>query len=199
MSGPAEPEVERLPVVAPKPEVERLPVVIPEPESAVEPEPVVEPEPRQGIFICYRTTDTGAAAGRLADRLVDQWGEDRVFIDVESVQPGIDYREAVRTAIERARVMLVVIGDRWLAAEDRSGRPRILDEDDTLRIEIEYALEVGVKLLPVSVGGAEMPPRHELPANLARLTTINSLLLGIRTWRRDVRDVVQEVERFMAD
>jgi actin-like ATPase involved in cell morphogenesis len=153
---------------------------------------------RSGVFVCYRTVDAGATAGRLAEKLSDRLGEDRVFIDVESVQPGVDYREAVRDAIDRTRVMLVVIGDRWLAATDRRGRPRLMDEDDTLRIEIEYALDNGVTVVPVLVDGAPMPPRHELPASLGRLTTINSLFLGTRTWRRDAPTLLDAVVGMMA-
>jgi hypothetical protein len=40
------------------------------------------------LFLSYRREDTKHIAGRLADRLIDDFGPDRVFIDVDSIALG---------------------------------------------------------------------------------------------------------------
>ena len=41
----------------------------------------------KGIFISYRREDTAGYAGRLYDRLAAHFGPDRVFMDVEGIEP----------------------------------------------------------------------------------------------------------------
>jgi hypothetical protein len=50
---------------------------------------------RGGIFISYRREDTAANAGRLYDRLSDRFGEDQVFMDIDSIPIGLDFTKAV--------------------------------------------------------------------------------------------------------
>jgi hypothetical protein len=69
-------------------------------------------EPREeGIFVSYRRGETGHVAGRLADRLMERFGPSRVFIDVDSIEPGVDFEEAIEGAIGRSAAAgsLVVI------------------------------------------------------------------------------------------
>lgn len=47
------------------------------------------------IFISYRRQETSHLAGRLYDRLADRFGEDRVFMDVDSIEPGLDFSDAI--------------------------------------------------------------------------------------------------------
>jgi len=41
-----------------------------------------------GIFVSYRREESSYVAGRLSDRLIDRFGADQVFIDVEAIKPG---------------------------------------------------------------------------------------------------------------
>jgi hypothetical protein len=41
-----------------------------------------------GIFVSYRREESSYVAGRLSDRLIDRFGADQVFIDVEAIEPG---------------------------------------------------------------------------------------------------------------
>ena len=51
------------------------------------------------IFISYRRDDSAGHAGRLFDRLVDHFGRDQVFIDIDTIKPGLDFVEVVQQAI----------------------------------------------------------------------------------------------------
>ena len=69
-----------------------------------------------GVFVSYRRQESSHFAGRLHDRLADRFGEDRVFIDVDAIEPGMDWAEAIDRAVAECSVLLAVIGPGWLAA-----------------------------------------------------------------------------------
>jgi hypothetical protein len=48
-----------------------------------------------GVFVSYRRQESSHLAGRLYDRLADRFGEDRVFIDVNTIEPGVDAQALV--------------------------------------------------------------------------------------------------------
>jgi hypothetical protein len=49
------------------------------------------------IFISYRRDDARGYAGRLYDRLAGEFGRENVFIDVDALQPGDDFVDALTT------------------------------------------------------------------------------------------------------
>jgi hypothetical protein len=92
------------------------------------------------IFVSYRRQESKDFAGRLYDRLADQFGEGQVFIDVDAIEPGVDFAEAITRAVAACQVLLAVIGPNWLTITDERGRRRLDDPDDFVRLEIEAAL-----------------------------------------------------------
>jgi TIR domain len=114
-----------------------------------------------GIFISYRRQDTSDVAGRLYDRLADRFGEARVFMDVDTIELGVDFAEVITSAVGTCEVLLAVIGPNWVTATGKDGR-RLEDPDDIVRLEVEAALAREVRVIPVLVGGAVMPQRGEL-------------------------------------
>src|SRR6185437_9100205 len=129
---------------------------------------------RGSVFVSYRREDGGDAAGRLADRLVDRLGAERVFMDVDAIEPGMDYVEAITRAVEACDVLVAVIGPSWLSAAGKHGR-RLDDPHDWVRVEVGTALKRGVRVIPVLMGGAVMPGRDDLPDDLADLARRSAL------------------------
>src|SRR3954464_8496319 len=117
------------------------------------------------VFISYRRADSDVIAGRMRDRLARSFGDDSIFMDIDNIPFGVDFREHVKTVLTRGQVMIAVIGKNWLA-RDEAGRSRLEDETDPVRIEIEAALARKIPIIPVLVGGATMPKPAELPANM---------------------------------
>lgn len=117
------------------------------------------------IFISYRREDSAGYAGRLCDRLNAALGSDRVFMDVEDIQPGQDFTAAIDEKIAGCDIVLAVIGPQWLP----SLRKRLGHGEDFVHEEISAALRRGITVVPVLVGGASMPAAHELPESLAPL------------------------------
>ena len=72
---------------------------------------VVSAQPFQ-IFISYRRDDTADAAGRLYDALAAEFG-DRIFMDIDTIEPGVDFVDVVHRAVGSCDVLLALIGDRW--------------------------------------------------------------------------------------
>jgi hypothetical protein len=126
------------------------------------------------IFLCYRREDSQDVTGRIFDRLAQQFGESAVFKDVDSIPPGVDYRELLVDVIGDCSVMLVIIGRLWLQPNDPSGRRRVDNVDDFVRMEIETAFSSGVPIIPILVGHASIPRARDLPGTLARLAYIQS-------------------------
>ena len=121
-----------------------------------------------GIFISYRRDDSQAWAGRLYDALRRTFGPSRVFRDIDTLEAGADYAEAIEQWLAKSDVVLVVIGPRWLTATDPNGRRRLDDPDDLTRLEVAAALRRGIRVVPVLVGGAAMPSGEELPEDASR-------------------------------
>ncbi|MEA2645538.1 MAG: hypothetical protein QOE92_621, partial [Chloroflexota bacterium] len=150
------------------------------------------------IFISYRRSDTSGYAGRLQDRLSAHFGHDQVFRDIDALQPGVDFVDAVDSAIRASSAVIVLIGRRWLSDPGASGRLRLQDVDDYPRMEITAALEQRVLILPVLVDGATMPDPEQLPEAIRRLGRINALELSDTRWDYDVDRLIHRLEPAMA-
>ena len=147
-----------------------------------------------GIFVSYRRQDTDDLAGRLYDRLVDRFGEGQVFMDVDTIEPGLDFAEEVTRAVAACQVLVAVIGPAWLTAADGRGRRRLDDPGDFVRLEIEAALARGVRVIPVLARGAMMPGEDDLPENLAGLARRNALFIRHESFRFDAGRLVAAIE-----
>jgi hypothetical protein len=151
-----------------------------------------------GIFISYRRHDSSHLAGRLYDRLADRFGEGQVFIDVDTIEPGVDFAEEISRAVAACQVLLVILGPDWLTATDEWGARRLDDPGDTVRLEIEAALARGVRVIPILAEGAVMPGRDDLPVSLAGLAHRNALRIRHESFRNDAERLVTAIERILA-
>jgi hypothetical protein len=120
------------------------------------------------IFISYRREDSPDAAGRVYDRLRSYFGENQVFFDIDSIPPGVDFRGYIRDFVSKCNVLVVIIGERWLA-KDSNGVSRLENPSDFVRIEIETALKRDIPVIPVPVGNAVVPSEEELPSAIKKL------------------------------
>jgi cellulose biosynthesis protein BcsQ len=152
------------------------------------------------IYISYRREDTSGFAGLLYDALSSRFGPERVFTDVATLSPGVDFVELVESRVRRSSVVLVLVGPRWLSATDASGRRRIDDPEDFLRGEVAAALEGGGRVIPVLVEGATMPARSELPPELEGLARRQALELNPERLAYDLQRLITAIElSFAAD
>jgi len=149
----------------------------------------------KGIFISHRRDDSAGYAGRIADSFGQHFGEDRVFRDIDSIEPGLDFTEAIERAVGSSEVLIAVIGKHWLTATDAAGRKRLQNADDYVRLEITAALKRNIRVVPLLVEGASMPSANELPDDLAPLSRRNAFELHDVSWRDDIRRLTSTLER----
>jgi len=128
------------------------------------------------IAISYRRKDSDAITGRIRDRLAQHFGERSVFMDIDNIPLGIDYRDHIQKALNEADVLLLIMGPTW-SGPIESGSARIHDPADPVRVEAEAALRHGIPTIPVLVGGAAMPSPTELPETLEPLRYRNAAIV----------------------
>ena len=151
---------------------------------------------QQGIFVSYRRQDSQSAAGRLSDHLKDHLQAVPIFRDVETIEPGVDFVDAIERALRSCAVLIAVIGPRWVAAADADGARRLDDPNDYTRLEIATALNRSdVRVIPVLVEGAQMPTTAQLPADLEALARRNAIELSDKRWDFDVSVLVDTLRK----
>lgn len=153
-------------------------------------------QPRErsaNIFINYRREDSAGHAGRLFDALSDHF-QGRLFMDVDTLEPGVDFVEAIEKAVGSCEVLIVVIGREWLTIEDKAGRRRLDNPGDFVRLEVESALNRRIRVIPVLVQDAPMPRAEELPESIARLARRNAIELSDARWAYDVDRLVRTIQ-----
>jgi Sel1 repeat/TIR domain len=127
------------------------------------------------IFVSYRRDDASYPAGRLYDRISAVFPQSQIFMDVDNLDPGVDFVEAIQASVSSCDVLIAVIGKRWLVSSDEEGRHRLDNPDDFVRLEIATALKRNIRVIPVLVDGALVPRSTELPDDLKPLVRRNAL------------------------
>jgi hypothetical protein len=151
-----------------------------------------------GIFISCRREDSAPYAGRIYDRLSNRFGADQVFMDVDDIPPGADFAAHIDAKVASCDAMVVVIGKQWLTARNEKGQLRLSDPNDFVGLEVSLALQRSALVIPVLVGGAQVPKAEELRADLRALASRNALTLNDQEFQRDADILVQALEKMPA-
>jgi CheY-like chemotaxis protein len=148
------------------------------------------------IFLSYRRQD-GGYAGRLHDRLKAHFGSKWVFIDVDKIAPGHDFRSVIRDQIARCDVVIAVIGRTWLRTKPGKPSHQQTSGTDWVQFEIATALRRGIPVMPVLVGGAAMPVPEELPRSLAKLRYAQILEIRDSSFHADTDRLIRAVQKLV--
>ncbi|MFD4439995.1 toll/interleukin-1 receptor domain-containing protein [Nocardia sp. NPDC058519] len=145
------------------------------------------------VFLSYRREDTQGTARHLRERLVDRLGADRVFMDIDSIEIGVDFTKAIVDAVSVSDVFLALIGRRWVSVVDEQGQRRLDRSGDFVVLEIATALARGIRVIPVLVDGADMPRSSELPPSIESLAVRNAIRLSHESFRSDVNRLLDRL------
>lgn len=151
------------------------------------------------IFLSYRRDDSSGYAGRLFDNLSERFGRERVFMDIETLEPGMDFVAGIDQAIDSCGAVIAMIGPNWINAKDAEGRPRLNDPHDFIRLEINSALTRGVRVIPVLVHHAVMPQSEQLPEPLRPLCRLQAFEISDNRWEYDVQRLGDVLEPLIAE
>jgi hypothetical protein len=125
------------------------------------------------LAISYRRSDSSAITGRIFDRLAAHYGKESVFMDIDNIPFGTNFRTHIQAVLRETEILIVVIGPRWLGT-DAAGTARMSQESDPVRAEVEAALARNMPVIPVLVDGAKMPSSAELPASFNEFASLNA-------------------------
>lgn len=145
------------------------------------------------VFINYRRDQTAGEARALYNDLVQLLGARRVFMDVDDIALGRDFREVLRQSLDDCEVMLTLIGRGWAEAKDAAGQRRLDQPDDFVRLEIATALQRNLAVTPVLLQDARMPAAEALPEELKPLAFRNGFEINHQTWDSNVRELVKRL------
>ncbi len=145
-----------------------------------------------GIFVSYRRDDSQGFAGRLADDLLEKFGTEQVFRDIE-IPVGSDFTDVLHRAIAASDVLLVVIGRNWAGVSNQGLESRLFEPTDWVRTEIEAAFAQGKRVIPVLVGGATMVAADSLPPSIRRLNGLQAASMSDRHWDAEIEELAQRL------
>lgn len=145
------------------------------------------------IFINYRREDSRADSGRLYDHFKEQF-PGRVFQDVGSLEPGVEWPVAIAEMLNQTSACIVVIGKSWLDIRDQAGKRRLDNPDDPVRQEIVTALQHKTPIFPVLVGRAEMPKEEDLPEDLRPLCRLEAYEFTEQVWEACYQRLLKSVK-----
>jgi TIR domain len=154
------------------------------------------------IFISHRPEDSGAVADRLRDRLAEAFGADNVLMEVGDAPPhGEIFAQLPDTSatelaerVSGCGVLLAVIGPDWLGACDAGGVPLTGRRNDLVTAAIAAATARNIRIVPVLVDGAAMPPADALSDSLLPLAWREAFV-----FRDPQQDADRLVEMLRAD
>jgi hypothetical protein len=146
------------------------------------------------LFLSYRRDDSAGHVGRLYDRLVEHFRADEIFVDIDTIEPGQDFIEAIDRAVTAADVLLVIIGKQWLTTTDRQGKRRLDNPHDFVRLEIAAGLKRNIRVIPVLIQGAPIPDTADLPEELRPLTRRNAHEINDKNFHHDVSELIAAIQ-----
>jgi len=149
------------------------------------------------IFISYRRDDSAGYAGRLYDRLSERFGQGQIFMDIDTIEPGLDFVEVIEKAVGSCGVLIALIGRQWLTITDATGHRRLDNPEDFVRLEIATALDRNIRVIPVLVRGATMPRSTDLPDALKKLARRNALEISDTRFHYDVDRLIETLEKVL--
>jgi hypothetical protein len=128
--------------------------------------------------------------------LCERFPDVQVFMDLDSIESGLDFAEAIEDAVSSCAVLVVLIGRQWATLTDEDGGRRLDKPDDFVRFEVKTALDRDARVIPVLTDDARPLRQQELPADLHKLARLNAHKLSYDRYQDNANrllDLIQQV------
>jgi hypothetical protein len=132
------------------------------------------------IFISYRRATDAFGVQKVYELLVQAYGEDKVFLDRRSLEPGEDWLQSLDREVARATAVVMVFSAEWFGP-NADGTRRIDDPKDMVRRELVAANQFGRAIIPVIVDGSSPLYGTQLPKGLEFIAKHQFLALEPRS------------------
>jgi TIR domain len=149
------------------------------------------------VFLSYRRNDTKWIAGRLFDHLAAHFGAGNVFMDVDNIPVGLDFRDHLQRVLTQCDILLAVVGPNWLTTNNAIPST-IDDEADWVRIEVGAALERQKPVVPLLIDGAKMPKAKSLPDDLRAFAFRQALSFDTEDFGNQIKRLTRSLDRLVA-
>ena len=106
-------------------------------------------------------------------------------MDTDSIRAGDNWQTSITNSLEKADVIIPIIGEYWLKAPDRAGRRRLDNPDDWVANEIAYGLKGNAVVIPVLIDETRMPQEEMLPEVLRELPGCQAIRIRKGTFPLD--------------
>jgi hypothetical protein len=149
------------------------------------------------VFINYRHEDTHGEARLLSERLGTRFGSENVFLDMNALQPGMNWQDEIKSHSGSCHVFLTLIGPRWISIMRAREQETLHLGEDWVRSEIRRALlpHSGVRVLPVLIGSSVPPLKAEdLPRSLRALATLEAARVQDKYFDQDIDRLIDSIE-----
>lgn len=154
---------------------------------------------RKNIFISYRVKDTQVATGRLIDALKLHISENQIFMDIDKIEPGLDFTQVISKYLNSSEIMLAIIGPDWMAYNAEKQTYRINDNNDWVRKEIATALQRNIRVIPILIDGGTMPEEEQLPDDLKPLLLRQAYEISNKRWKYDCDQLIETLKRTLGE
>jgi TIR domain len=153
----------------------------------------------RGIFLSYRREDAAPYARLLQYLFSERIPDARIFMDLDSIEAGLDFAEVIREAVNSCAVLVALIGRQWATLSDEQGHRRLDNPDDYVRFEVQTALEREVRVIPVLVDSATPLRPQQLPSELHKLARLNAFELSYARYQYDADRLVKLIQQVLAE
>src|SRR5215813_9175679 len=150
------------------------------------------------IFISYRGEDDPGITGRIYDRLVQKFGKKAIFKDVDSLPLGETFETHINSAISQCKIVLVIMGPRWIGIKDEKGISRIQAPYDYVRMEIEEAIRQNKPIIPLLINNTKMPRETDVPASIKELIYQSGMDIGYDpNFHFDIDYLIRKLKKYL--
>jgi hypothetical protein len=146
------------------------------------------------IFISYRRDDSRYQARMIYEAFLRGMPRENVFMDVDTIPLGVNFVKVLEGWVEQCEVLLVLMGADWVNSTDpKTGKRRLDNPKDFVRVEIRSALTRDIPVVPVMLDGAEIPDEAQLPDDIKGLLSRNAEFVEYRTFDADVQRLLRKL------
>jgi len=143
---------------------------------------------KANIFLSYRRDDSVSETRNIRDAL--EHSGHNVFMDKTSIELGKKWPDEIRMALENSEIVIAIIGNKWLTANNPDGRRRIDGENDWVRLELKTALQKNKTIIPILINWATMPSLESLPDDLKELSNCQALHCSEDNWENNIKTLL---------
>jgi hypothetical protein len=129
----------------------------------------------------------------LFDYLIDKFGEERILLGGSNSLLSADFIVKIEENVAKCNILLALIGRDWAGMDYYVGPKKglINAPNDRVRVEIETALKLNIRIIPLLYNDAVLPQTDDFPQSLHPLIQLQALTL-----RLDPDDTVHRIEPY---